>query len=65
MAGKNVGFPGQPLLKVPWRFLDAPEPVGGSEFGTPTGYRDPDRYQGTIASQTLEHALPEGNPNDG
>lgn len=52
-------------LRVPWPNLLAPQPVGGSEFGTPTGYRDPDRYQGTIASQTLEHALPEGNPNDG
>lgn len=51
---------------LPWRddFAQA-NMRQGSEFGTPTGYRDPDRYQGTIASQTLEHALPEGNPNDG
>ena len=65
MAGKNVSFPGQPLLKVPWPYLDVPEPAGSSEFGQPTGYRDPDAYRGTAASESLPYALPEGNPNDG
>ncbi|MFL0289331.1 hypothetical protein ACJH6H_29350 [Mycobacterium sp. SMC-21] len=35
----------------------------GAEFTTPPGYRDPDQYRGTAASQSLPHALPEGNPN--
>lgn len=50
-------------MRVPWPNLIEPEPVGASEFGTPTGYRDPDQYTGKAASESLPHALPEGNPN--
>jgi hypothetical protein len=37
--------------------------VGESEFGTPSGYVDPDAYRGKAASESLEHAPPEGIPN--
>lgn len=46
--GKN-----DPLL---W---NGPKPVGGTEFAAPTGYRDPNRYQGKIASRTLPTVEPE------
>jgi len=49
-----------PPLRVPWPFLDALEPAGAGEMGLPTGFRDPDAYQGKIAGQSLPHADPEG-----
>lgn len=43
-------------LRIPWQYLDALEPVRSSEFGTPTGYVDPDDYRAKAASQALPHA---------
>ncbi len=51
-----------PLWRDDWAQRNAAQE---SEFGTPVGYRDPKRYQGTIAGQTLPQALERGNPNDG
>ncbi|WP_131813478.1 hypothetical protein [Mycolicibacterium fortuitum] len=68
MANQSSGGrPNTPLggWSLPWRDDFAQVNMRqASEFGTPTGHVDPDQYRGTIASLTLEHALPEGNPND-
>ena len=37
----------------------------GAEFTTRPGYRDPARYRGTAAGESLPQALPEGIANDG
>lgn len=52
MANVPVGG-WSPLWRDDWADVMGQQP---SEFGTPTGYVDPDRYRGTIASETLPYA---------
>lgn len=62
----NTPFGGWSL---PWREdfaqLQMQQEDSGAEFTTPPGYVDPDAYRAKAASQSLPHALAEGNPNDG
>lgn len=66
MAYFNPRMPRAPFFDSTGRRINEPAAlVGASEFGTPTGYADSDDYRGTIASETLEHALIDGIPSDG